>query len=163
MGCLGQPLTQWRQHLDRVVNTINHHHEKKFRSINQLLTDYFTRPTVVNLPQKQNHLYRYKINDQVVIDAPPHQRRALNFKYSLNVGKLTPPPFFSTINNSPAGKLQRQLRGIVKKRQLLTKNQIMFPVYTVFIPQMDQVLAAASIYLTIIQIQIFLGIYAERS
>lgn len=84
--CLGQPLSKWRNYMPKVIDTINYHHEKTFKSINNLLTEYFTLPTVT-LPQTQDSLYKFKLGDSVLIDALPSQRKHLGFKYSLNQGK----------------------------------------------------------------------------
>lgn len=68
------------------MNTINFHQQKEYKSVNRMLEDYFTRPSTVNVPQTAAHLYKHKINDTVVINATPAQRKKLNFKYSLNPG-----------------------------------------------------------------------------
>ena len=95
--CLGQPLSKWRDYLPRVIDTINYHHEKTFKSINTLLTEYFTLPNVT-LPQTQDSLYKFKLGDSVLIDALPSQRKHLGFKYSLNQGKKNIFIFFQSIN-----------------------------------------------------------------
>lgn len=82
---LGQPLTKWRDYLDRVVDSINHHNERTFKSMNQLLVSYFTQPTH-HMLQTPNKYYKYNINDKVFLEATPSQRKSLSFKYSLNRG-----------------------------------------------------------------------------
>jgi hypothetical protein len=81
----GQPLNQWKNYLNQVITTINMHNERKYKSFNQLLTDYFTRSTVL-LPQDHNTFYKFNVNDTVAIDVTPSQRKMLGFKYSLNRG-----------------------------------------------------------------------------
>lgn len=78
----------WRNSLDRVVNTINFHHEKTFKSLRSVVLSYFTQPAPV-LPQNQPQFYKFKIGETVRIDASPRERKSLNFKYSLNRGNKT--------------------------------------------------------------------------
>jgi hypothetical protein len=85
MWGLGQPFTQWRNYLARVIDTINFHQEKTYRSSIRLLEEFFTRPTVT-LPQTPAQLYRFQINQKVRLDASPRERRRLGFKYTLNRG-----------------------------------------------------------------------------
>lgn len=68
-----------------VVNNINYFTEQTYKSNQDMLTTYFTRPTTV-LPQSYNTLYKFAINDKVYIDATPQQRRHIGFKYTLNKG-----------------------------------------------------------------------------
>lgn len=82
---LGEPFTKWRNCLDTVVNVINFHNEQSYRTVNQMLNKYFTLPTV-NIPQSSSKMYAFNINDKVVIDALPRQRKDLSFKYTLNRG-----------------------------------------------------------------------------
>lgn len=88
---------QWKNNLNEVLNTINYHSEKKFKSMHQLMLSYFTR-NVVFLPQ-QDIFFKFKINDSVRIELSPTARKNLSFKYSLNKGMVgsndTFPPFFS--------------------------------------------------------------------
>lgn len=88
---LGQPLTKWRDYLDRVVDSINHHNERTFKSMNQLLVSYFTQPTH-HMLQTPNKYYKYNINDKVFLEATPSQRKSLSFKYSLNRGMFFTKP-----------------------------------------------------------------------
>ena len=83
--CAGEPFTRWRTYLESVLNVINMHQEKTFKSHNQMLVSYFTKPTVV-IPQTSPKTFKYKIGDKVTMDALPNQRRDLAFKYSLNRG-----------------------------------------------------------------------------
>jgi hypothetical protein len=62
------------------------HNERPFKSLNQMLENYFTSSTVV-IPQLSSNMYAFNIGDKVLIDALPKQRRDLSFKYSLNKGK----------------------------------------------------------------------------
>jgi len=83
----GQSLKQWKNVLPHVVNIINYHQEKKFKSKNQMLTAYFTSNTEM-IPQSNKRFYKFDINDKVKIEMTPVQRKQLGFKYSLNRGKL---------------------------------------------------------------------------
>jgi hypothetical protein len=85
-----QPLTKWRNNLEKVVNIINQN-KKQYKSVMQMLMDYFTQNTII-LPQSLPHYYKFNVNDTVKINAFPTQRRNLGFKYSLNIGKLSPFP-----------------------------------------------------------------------
>lgn len=71
--------------MPRVVDTINYHSEKSFRSVNNLLVNYFTQ-TLPVVPQKVDKFYKFNVDDKVRIDLIPSQRKSLGFKYSLNVG-----------------------------------------------------------------------------
>lgn len=135
-------MSKWRDFLPQVVNSINHHQEKTYRSQIKLLEDFFTRPTET-LPQTHPKLFKFQINQKVSIDATPQQRKKLGFKYSLNRGMgeifcLTKEKIVcmcSTIK----GKLQNEVDGIIQARKLLTKNNKILPVYSVFIPSLNQV------------------------
>ena len=77
--------------MPQVVNTINHHQEKTFKSLNQLLVSFFTAPQDI-VPQSSPRFYKYNINEKVGIVMTPGQRKQLGFKYTLNRGKGTPSP-----------------------------------------------------------------------
>ena len=81
-----KPLTQWRNYLEQVLQIINQN-KKQYKSVMQMLADFFTKETV-NLPQTSDQIYKFNIGDKVSIDAFPNQRRNLGFKYSLNMGKF---------------------------------------------------------------------------
>ncbi len=72
--------------MPHVINTINHHQEKTFKSFHQLLISYFTAPKIV-LPQNSSHMYKFNIKDKVSIELSPTQRKQFGFKYTLNRGK----------------------------------------------------------------------------
>jgi hypothetical protein len=73
----------------KVVNIINQN-KKHYKSVMQMLMDYFTQNTII-LPQSLPH-YKFNVNDTVKINAFPTQRRNLGFKYSLDIGQLSPFP-----------------------------------------------------------------------
>jgi hypothetical protein len=93
-----KPLTQWRNHLEQVLQIINQN-KKQYKSVMQMLADFFTKDTV-NLPQTSDRFYKFNIGDKVSIDAFPNQRRNLGFKHSLNMGE-----FFSPTPHLPPGDL----------------------------------------------------------
>lgn len=84
---LDQPLSKWRDYLPKIVNVLNMHNEKVYKSNDQMLNAYFTKPVTV-IPQTVKKMYKFNINQKVRIDAWPSQRRNLSFKYSLNKGKF---------------------------------------------------------------------------
>jgi hypothetical protein len=110
---LEQPFTRWKSYLDQVVNTINFHSEKTFKSLQNQLLAYFTEEKKI-IPQSQESMYKFSLNDIVNIDVLPRNRKELGFKYSLN-----------------SGKINKNLKGIIKQRKLLTKNNILIPMYVV--------------------------------
>jgi hypothetical protein len=134
-----KPLTQWRNHLEQVLQIINQN-KKQYKSVMQMLADFFTKETV-NLPQTSDQIYKFNIGDKVSIDAFPNQRRNLGFKYSLNMGKFFyPTPLTLLVTCSLwIGKLQRNVTAIVKSRRAVTRQNIIIPIYTVVIPSLDQV------------------------
>jgi len=134
-----KPLTQWRNHLEQVLQIINQN-KKQYKSVMQMLADFFTKETV-NLPQTSDQIYKFNIGDKVSIDAFPNQRRNLGFKYSLNMGKFFyPTPLALLVTCSLwIGKLQRNVTAIVKSRRAVTRQNIIIPIYTVVIPSLDQV------------------------
>lgn len=67
------------------MNSINIHHEKTFKSMQQQLFSYFTHSKTV-IPQSLENFYQFNIGDKVYLDALPSQRRQLGFKWSLNKG-----------------------------------------------------------------------------
>ena len=71
----------------RVVNTLNYHDEKTFKSMRALLLSYFTQPVHV-LPQSQPQFYKFNIGETVRMDVLPNERKSLAFKYSLNPGNI---------------------------------------------------------------------------
>ena len=153
-----QPLTKWRHYLDNVVNVINRN-KKEYKSILQMLTAFFTpnndnnkNDTVAHLPHSEASFYKFNIDDTVKINVMPAQRKNLGFKYSLNIGKLaiflnldstllTPNVFspFPIIYCFILGKLQHKNNAIIKARHVVSKNNIIIPIYTVYIPALDQV------------------------
>jgi hypothetical protein len=80
------PLSQWKNHLETVVNVINNHHAVIFKSQLQMLKAYFTTPTLY-IPQTYEPFYRFNVGDTVKMDVPPEIRKSLSFKYTLNKGK----------------------------------------------------------------------------
>lgn len=78
----------WKEHVDRVVNSINSN-KKTFRSKTAILLDYFTQKPTVSLPQQQPKLYRYEIGTRVRFFLTKAERQQLGFKYSLAYGKIT--------------------------------------------------------------------------
>ena len=124
-----KPLTQWRNHLEQVLQIINQN-KKQYKSVMQMLADFFTKETV-NLPQTSDQIYKFNIGDKVSIDAFPNQRRNLGFKYSLNMGKFfTPHPTYPLVTCSLwIGKLQRNVTAIVKSRRAVTRQNIIIPIY----------------------------------
>jgi len=134
----GLALHKWRDYLSQVVSTINMHQKHSFKSINNMMIEYFTRK-LPTLPQNQTKFYKFNLGETVGINVTPAQRRSFSFKYSLHFGKYTKTFYYNTIlNKFCAGKLQK-ITGLVKKRQLLVKNNVMFPHYTVHIPALDKV------------------------
>jgi len=83
----GKSLRHWRSYLDNVVDSINRHGEKSYKSMNELFKSYFTQPSV-NIPQDLSKFYKFQVQDKVYIDVPPPGRRDLSFKYTLNQGRL---------------------------------------------------------------------------
>jgi len=83
----GKSLRHWRSYIDNVVNSINMHGEKSYKSMNELFKSYFTQPHV-NIPQDLSKFYKFQVQDKVYIDVPPPGRRDLSFKYTLNQGRL---------------------------------------------------------------------------
>lgn len=71
--------------LTQVLTSINS--KLKRTSFLNILSDFFTQPAT-NIPQNSDHLYRFNIGDRVKIHLPISNRRALNFKWSLNFGGL---------------------------------------------------------------------------
>jgi hypothetical protein len=138
----GQPLTKWRNYLEKVIDTINYHQAQDFKSMKQLFLSYFSGPRII-IPQSNEKLYAFNINDKVVIDAFPHQRRSLSFKYSLNKGYEKKNFFFTKVLIFFfffLGKLQNKVEGIIQSRKIITKNNVLIPIYTVFIPKLNQVM-----------------------
>jgi hypothetical protein len=146
-----QPLTKWRNYLDNVVNTINRN-KKEYKSVLQMLTAFFTPnaapgksedDTAVHLPQSLSSYYKFNINDTVRINVLPAQRKNMGFKYSLNIGKFPPLPFrvyiLSFLVSYCLGKLQHKNNAVVKARHVVSKNRIIIPIYTVYIPALNQV------------------------
>lgn len=76
---------EWRQYIDHIVANINNNREIKDKSLNLMLTRYFTQPTVV-MPQHNVQMFLYNINDKVFIDLKKSERQDVSFKYSLNRG-----------------------------------------------------------------------------
>jgi hypothetical protein len=64
------------------------HNEQTFKSVNQMLENYFTSSSTVVIPQSSSKMYAFNVGDKVSIDALPRQRRDLSFKYSLNRGNF---------------------------------------------------------------------------
>ena len=60
-----------------------------------MLIEFFTTTSVINVPQNRDHFYKFKLGDRVRIDLNKAQRTALNFKYSLYYGMLSPPAHMS--------------------------------------------------------------------
>jgi len=83
----GKSLRHWRSYIDNVVDSINRHGEKSYKSMNELFKSYFTQPHV-NIPQDLSKFYKFQVQDKVYIDVPPPGRRDLSFKYTLNQGRL---------------------------------------------------------------------------
>lgn len=83
---LGQTLKEWKNNLPEVVDSINRFNEVTFRSMQQLMLSYFTRP-VDFVPQQLPTFFKFNIGDKVLLDLSPTARRRLNFKYSLHKGK----------------------------------------------------------------------------
>lgn len=81
----GQPFTKWRDYLDVVVNTINNHNKKIFKSLQNQLLAYFTQEQQI-IPQLNSKMFKFNVNDIVGLDASSRQRKELGFKYSLNRG-----------------------------------------------------------------------------
>ncbi len=76
-------LNQWRNYISDVVNVINNTKPKS--SINQILTDYFSKEITV-FPQQNLNFFKFNINDKVKIDLTKKQRNDLSFKWTLNRG-----------------------------------------------------------------------------
>jgi hypothetical protein len=81
-----KPFTKWKEYLDTVVNTINNHNKKDFRSLQNQLFTYFTQTHPV-IPQKHFSFYKFNINDIVGLNVLAKQRKDFGFKYTLNRGK----------------------------------------------------------------------------
>jgi hypothetical protein len=64
------------------------HNEQTFKSVNQMLENYFTSSSTAIIPQSSSKMYAFNIGEKVLIDALPRQRRDLSFKYSLNRGNF---------------------------------------------------------------------------
>lgn len=80
-------LKDWKNSINHIVATINNSRVREpEKSINAMLYNYFTEPTVV-LPQNNDRLFRFNVNDKVVVNLSPQKRRDLNFKWTLNKGK----------------------------------------------------------------------------
>ncbi len=76
-------LNQWRNYISDVVNVINNTKPKS--SINQILTDYFSKEITV-FPQQNLNFFKFNINDKIKIDLTKKQRNDLSFKWTLNRG-----------------------------------------------------------------------------
>lgn len=81
----GLKLNSWRNVFDSVLNTINYN-KRTDKSQLATLTRYFTRLSPV-VPQHLN-VYKYDLQQHVLIDLSPEQRKKLGFKYSLNPGTV---------------------------------------------------------------------------
>jgi hypothetical protein len=81
-----KPFTKWKDYLDTVVNAINNHNKKNFHSLQNQIFTYFTQHHPV-IPQTHSSFYKFNINDVVGLNVMAKQRKAMNFKYSLNRGK----------------------------------------------------------------------------
>jgi hypothetical protein len=83
-----QSFKMWKQYLPQVLNSINNHNTRgQYKSSIDMLKAFNTSPTTF-IPQTNDNLYRFKIGDAVIINALPKTRKQLNFKYSLNRGRI---------------------------------------------------------------------------
>jgi hypothetical protein len=81
-----KPLTRWKEHLPTVLNTINNHNKKTYRSLQNQLLSYFTQQ-YPSIPQSHSALYKFKVNDIVGFNAFAKERRQIGFKYTFNLGE----------------------------------------------------------------------------
>jgi hypothetical protein len=137
-----KPLTKWKEYLDTVVNSINNHNKKNFRSLQNQLFTYFTQTHPV-IPQTHSSFYKFNINDVVGLNVFAKQRKEMGFKYSLNRGKcmkVSIRNFFLNMKKiNVSGKLQNNLKAVVKKRKLIVKNDRIIPIYIIEEPNTGKV------------------------
>jgi hypothetical protein len=136
-----KPFTKWKENLDTVVNSINNHNKTNFRSLQNQLFTYFTQTHPV-IPQTHSSFYKFNINDVVGLNVFAKQRKELGFKYSLNRGKCIKSycrKCFKYKKINVLGKLQNNLKAVVKKRKLIVKNDRIIPIYIIEEPNTGKV------------------------
>ena len=80
---LGDSYKNWKNHLSLVLDRINSPLPRWSRST--VMSNFFTGPPEIALPQNETKFYKFNINEKVRYDLPKEARR-WPYKFSLKTG-----------------------------------------------------------------------------